>query len=123
MFQATPVDRADADGRPVRTSMRRGPRSAATVCAACGNWLAVGYDPQEDPAAVGSLLIACNACGSVNDPRAATRLPDAVPPGRRPPAALHATEYWARAAVERVHSLAEQERRWPWRPVPRDRAS
>ena len=123
MFQAALADRADgSDGRPVRTSLRRGPRAAAIVCGACGNWLAVGYDPQED-AAVLDLLIRCNACRSVNDPLAATRLPDAAAGGRRPPAALHATEYWARGAVERVHSLAEQERRWPWKPAAGGRAS
>jgi hypothetical protein len=31
------------------------------------------------------------------------------------PAALAAAEVWAKTAVERVHALAAQERRWPWR--------
>jgi hypothetical protein len=116
MFSAAalPDGATEGDRRPVRTSLRRGPRPAVMVCGACGNWLAVGYRP--DDRDVLDLLLACSACHRVNDPHRATPLEiAAVPDGLAPPAELSVAEVWAKAAVERVHALAAQERRWPWR--------
>jgi hypothetical protein len=101
---------APGDGRPVRTALRRGPRPAVLVCGGCGNWLAVGYRP--DDIDVLDILLACPACHRVNDPIQATPTGAC---GADPPEELARSEVWAKAAVERVHALAAQERRWPWR--------
>jgi hypothetical protein len=36
-------------------------------------------------------------------------------PDDRPQVLLAAAEIWVKSAVERVHTLAAQEQRWPWR--------
>ena len=93
--------------RVVRTSLVRGPYPAVVICGRCATWLAVGHRPDDVP----DVLLACAACDAVNDPSGATPAPDdgAAPGG------LPSTEVWAKSAVERVHTLAAQERRWPWR--------
>jgi hypothetical protein len=70
-------------------------------------WLAVGHRPDDAP----DVLLMCPSCGAVNDLRAATPAPEE--PAN--PAALATAEVWAKSAVERVHALAAQEQRWPWR--------
>jgi hypothetical protein len=96
--------------RAVRTSLRRGPHAAVLVCGGCARWLAVGHRPDDVP----EVLLACSSCGAVNDPRRAIAVP-----GRgaayAAPAGLAVAEVWAKSTVERVHALAAQERRWPWR--------
>jgi hypothetical protein len=112
MFSAAVLPDGAADGRrPVRTSLRRGPWPVVLVCGACGNWLAVGYRP--DDADVLDTLLACPACHRINDPLRA--VPTQECGAAEPPAELARTEVWAKAAVEQVHALAAQERRWPWR--------
>ena len=98
-------------GRAVRTSLRRGPHGAVVVCGRCAMWLAVGYRPDDAP----EVLLACSGCGVVNDPREATQVPGGTREPSAAPAGLAAAEIWAKSAVERVHALAAQERRWPWR--------
>jgi len=71
--------------RAVRTSLRRGPHDAVVVCGRCDMWLAVGH------------------------------LPDGTGESSTPPGPLAAAEVWVKSAVERVHALAAQEQRWPWR--------
>ena len=100
------------DDRPVRTSLRRGPAPVLLVCGACANWLAVGYGPGD--AEVRDILLACAACHRVNDLRQAVPM-DGDAAAADPPAELARAEVWAKSAVERVHVLAAQERRWPWR--------
>src|SRR5438067_485477 len=97
-------------GRPVRTALRRGPRPVVLVCGWCGNWLAVGYRP--DDVDVRDILLACPACHRVNDPLRTTRTGAC---SADPPNELARSEVWAKAVVERIHALAARERRWPWR--------
>jgi hypothetical protein len=115
MYAAAMVpDGEPADGRPVRTSLRRGPWAVVLTCGACGNWLAVGHRPG-DPDVTG-ILLACPACHRVNDPqRAAPSGHGGAGEAVDPPGELSRSEVWAKAVVERVHALAAQERRWPWR--------
>lgn len=94
-------------GRVVRTSLVRGPSSAVVVCGGCARWLAVGHRPDD----VADVLLVCAACDAVNDLSGATPVPD----DRAAPDGLPPTEMWAKSAVERVHALAAQEQRWPWR--------
>ena len=113
MLSATVLsDDRYADDRPVRTSLRRGSAPVVLVCGACGNWLAVGYHP--DDLEVGDILLACSICHRVNDPRRAAWAERAGATGD-PPAELATAEVWAKSVVEQVHVLAAQERRWPWR--------
>jgi hypothetical protein len=108
-FSAQVVPDDGTTGRVVRTSLRRGPHAAVVVCGGCDLWLAVGHQPDDVP----EVLLACSSCGAVNDPRSATAVPDhGVAQGA--PAELAVAEVWAKSAVERVHALAAQERRWPW---------
>jgi hypothetical protein len=102
-----------AGGPPVRTSMRRGPAPVVLVCGLCANWLAVGHHP--DDAEVRDILLACPACHRVNVPRHAVPTDRGDATAGDPPAELARAEVWGRAAVARVHVLAAQERRWPWR--------
>lgn len=108
-YSAQVVPDGATTGRAVRTALRRGPHAAVVVCGGCALWLAVGHRPDDVP----DVLLACPSCGALNDTRGATPVPgrgaDAAPGG------LAAAEVWAKSAVERVHALAAQERRWPWR--------
>jgi hypothetical protein len=110
MYSAQVVPDEAVAGRIVRTSLQRGPNPVAVVCGGCATWLAVGHRPDD----ASEVLLACSSCGAVNDPREATpvwdpRVEQAAPAG------LPVTEVWAKSAVEQVHALAAQERRWPWR--------
>jgi hypothetical protein len=110
MYSAQVVPDDTVGDRVVRTSLQRGPHAVVVVCGGCATWLAVGHRPENAP----QVLLHCPSCGTVNDPRGAAPasgggLPDAAPAGLPP------SEVWARSTVERVHALAEQERRWPWR--------
>jgi hypothetical protein len=107
-FSAQVVPDEAVDGRVVRTSLQRGPHAAVVVCGECAAWLAVGHRPDNE------VLLVCSSCGAVNDPRRATPGSDHAT-ALAVPAGLASTEVWARSAVERVHALAAQERRWPWR--------
>jgi hypothetical protein len=114
MFSAMLLpDGAVGDDRRVCTSLRRGPAPVVLVCGACANWLAVGYGP--DDAEVRDILLTCQACHRVNEPRRAVPVEPADAAVGDPPAELAHAEVWAKAAVEQVHVLAAQERRWPWR--------
>ena len=97
--------------RAVRTSLRRGPHDAVVVCGRCDMWLAVGHLPDDDL----QVLLACSSCGAVNDPGDAIPVPDGTGESSTPPGPLAAAEIWVKSAVERVHALAAQEQRWPWR--------
>jgi len=109
-YSAQVVPDEAVEGRVVRTSLQRGPHAAVVVCAECATWLAVGHRPEDAP----EVLLVCSSCGVVNDPRRATPGSDRAG-AHAAPAGLVATEVWAKSAVERVHALAAQERRWPWR--------
>jgi len=97
--------------RAVRTSLRRGPHDAVVVCGRCDMWLAVGHLPDDGL----QVLLACSSCGAVNDPGDATFVPDGTDESSTSPGPLAAAEGWVKSAVERVHALAAQEQRWPWR--------
>src|SRR5690242_14643181 len=92
------------DDRPVRTSLRRGPAALVLVCGACGNWLAVGHGP--DDAEVRGILLACQACHRVNDPRRVVPVERTAATAGDPPAELARAEVWGRSVVEQVHVLA-----------------
>jgi hypothetical protein len=109
-YSAQVVPDGATTGRAVRTSLCRGPHAVVVVCGGCALWLAVGHRPDDVP----DVLLACSSCGALNDPRRATPVPgDGA--AQAAPAGLSAAEIWAKSAVERVHALAAQERRWPWR--------
>ena len=110
MYAAQVVADEGLDGRVLRTSLRRGPHPAVIVCGRCATWLAVGHRPDDGP----EVLLACCSCSAVNDPRRAVPVSDRTAE-RAAPAGLVPGEVWAGPAVERVHALAAQERRWPWR--------
>jgi hypothetical protein len=110
MYSAQVVPDDAVGDRVVRTSLQRGPHAVVVVCGGCATWLAVGHRPENVP----DVLLRCSACGAVSDPRAATPVSGAAAV-EAAPAGLAPSEVWARSVVERVHALAEQERRWPWR--------
>jgi hypothetical protein len=101
------------DDRPVRTSLRRGPAPVVLVCGVCANWLAVGHHPHD--AEVRDILLVCAACHRINDPSHAVPAEWTGAVAGDQPAELARAEVWGRSVVERVHVLAAQERRWPWR--------
>ena len=110
MYLAQVVPDDVVGDRAVRTSLQRGPHPVVVVCGRCATWLAVGHRPDNAP----DVLLRCSSCGAANDPHGAMPVPgrdaaDAVPAG------LASSEVWAKSAVERVHTLAAQEQRWPWR--------
>jgi hypothetical protein len=110
MYSAQVVPDDAVGDRVVRTSLQRGPNPVVVVCGGCATWLAVGHRPDSAP----DVLLRCSSCGAANDARGALPVsgrdvPDATPAGLAP------SEVWAKSAVERVHALAAQEQRWPWR--------
>ena len=109
-YSAQVVPGGAVEGRVVRTSLQRGPHVAVVVCGECAAWLAVGHRPDDAP----DVVLVCSSCGAANDPRRATPASDHAT-ALVAPAGLAPTEVWAKSAVERVHALAAQERRWPWR--------
>ena len=109
MYAAQVVADEGLDGRVLRTSLRRGPHAAVVVCGRRATWLAVGHRPDDGP----EVLLACCSCGALNDPRRAVPVSDRTAE-RAAPAGLVPGEVWAGPAVEQVHTLAAQERRWPW---------
>jgi LSD1 subclass zinc finger protein len=110
MYSAQVVPDEAVERRVVRTSLQRGPHAVVVVCGGCATWLAVGHRPDGAP----EVLLVCSSCDAVNDPRRATPGSDRAA-ALAAPVGLVATEVWAKSAVERVHALAAQERRWPWR--------
>ena len=109
-YSAQVVPGGAVEGRVVRAARPRGPPAAGGVCGAWAGWVAVGHRPDDAP----DVVLVCTSCGAVNDPRRATPASDHAT-ALVAPAGLAPTEVRAKSAVERVHALAAQERRWPCR--------